>query len=97
MVATRSTPADGAALDDAGLLQAARRIVVSNPSHALGLTHEDALRFPLSPLAEERDALRIEALSRLGRLTQARTELDDFERTHPRSPYRHRLEALLGP
>ena len=92
-----AAPASSASLDDAGWLQAARRVVISNPSRALALTREHAQRFPHSPLAEERSALRIEALSRVGRSEQARRAFADFERAYPRSPYRHRLQALLAP
>ena len=90
-------PASTATLDDAGWLQAARRVVVSNPSRALTLIREHAQRFPHSPLAEERSALQIEALFRMGRSERAQSALATFEQTYPRSPYRRRLQTLLGP
>lgn len=89
--------ADGTMLDGATLLQSARRVVVSSPNRALSLTREHALRFPQSPLSEERSALQIEALFRLGRVSESRDALTAFQRAYPRSPYRHRLQSLLTP
>lgn len=95
-----STPAPSTSsslLDDTALLQRARSLGASEPSRALSLTHEHEARFPGSPLAEERQALRIEALLRLGKASEAAHELDVFEQRYPRSPYRRRLRSLLSP
>jgi hypothetical protein len=77
------------------LLQAARALVGSAPSEALARTRAHTARFPNSALTEERSALEIEALQRLGRTTEAESALARFEVQHPRSPYRRRLRALL--
>lgn len=82
---------------DAELLQRARASVASSPALALALTREHAARFSSSLLTEERQALSIEALSRLGRRSEARQGLSEFEETFPRSPYRRRLRALVAP
>lgn len=90
-----SVPAS--APEDAGLLQAARAAVVADPNRALELTGEHASTFSGSPLAEERTALRIEALARLGRSADAARELEKLELSSPRSPYRQRLRTLITP
>jgi len=93
-----STPlvaASALAEQDAALLQQARRLVASEPARALTLTRDHELHFPGSPLTEERQALRIEALARLGRRAEAERELATFDQRFPRSIYRHRLRALL--
>ena len=82
---------------DSALLQQARASVGGDPSRALTLTRDHEVRFPASPLVEERQALRIEALARLGRRSEATRELDGFEARYPRSPYRRRLRSLVSP
>lgn len=81
---------------DAALLQQARLIVASEPARALTLTRDHELHFPASALTEERQALRIEALARLGRRPEATRALATFDQHFPRSIYRHRLHALLS-
>jgi hypothetical protein len=82
---------------DAALLQDARRALLDSPARALLLSEEHARSFPQSALTEERQALHVEALARLGRSAAARTELELFEARFPRSIYRRRLQALLPP
>jgi|GEM_PF-4032078 len=86
---------DGA--QDASLLQEARGSVASNPARALTLTRDHELHFPNSALTEERQALRIEALARLGRHAEAARELVIFDQRFPRSIYARRLHGLPLP
>lgn len=68
------------------LLDLARDAIVrGEPGEALGPTATHAARFPHGVLAEERDALRIRALARLGRLGEARDLLAHLRTTHPHS------------
>lgn len=82
---------------DARLLQEARSAVATNPARALTLTRDHELHFPTSALTEERQALRIEALARLGRRAEAERELQAFAARFPRSIYTRRLQALTSP
>ena len=79
---------------DAQLLQEARSSMSSNPSRALSLTRDHELHFPSSALGEERQALQIEALARLGRKAEATAALASFRTRFPRSIHARRLEAL---
>lgn len=90
------TTADEEPARDAGLLQDARRIMLGDPARALTLTRDHELAFPESVLVEERQALRLEALARLGRHAEAQHELEGFEQRFPRSIYRRRLQSLLA-
>jgi hypothetical protein len=83
--------------EDTQLLQQARAVVGSDAGRALSLTREHERRFPGSVLTEERRALRIEALVRAAQAGAARRELEAFERSYPRSPYRRRLRSLISP
>ena len=85
------------AAQDAALLQEARGLVASNPARALTLTRDHELHFPNSALTEERQALRIEALARLGRHAESARELSAFDQRFPRSIYARRLHALPLP
>lgn len=93
---TAPSPAP-AVQSDAGLLQEARASMSQNPARALTLTRDHELHFPASALTEERQALRVEALARLGRRTEAERELQTFDTRYPRSIYRRRLQGLLEP
>jgi hypothetical protein len=68
------------------LLDAARDAIVrGEPAGALAATANHAARFPRGVLAEEREALRIRALARLGRMAEARSLLAELRVAHPHS------------
>jgi hypothetical protein len=72
--------------DELGLLRQARAAVARRDfSAALGPIGEHARRFRRGRLVEEREALRVRALSGLGRTEEARRAADAFEKRFPRS------------
>jgi hypothetical protein len=77
-------------------LEAARRLVASNPGGALELLRRHNQQYRISVLDEERRLFTIEALSRLGRGAEAQAELDALRRSYPRSAHLSRAERLLG-
>jgi hypothetical protein len=89
----RPTPSDvGNELD---LLARARRVVASDPARALQLTAEHARRFSDGVLAQEREVLAIDALSRLGHRDLATARARRFIERYPDSAHRARLAAEL--
>jgi hypothetical protein len=72
-----------------------RSRVRTDPRSALGLCDQYPARFPHGALREERDALRVDALARIGD-TGARAAAEAFFATYPRSVHRARLEVLVG-
>jgi hypothetical protein len=62
---------------------------------ALAAAAEHAALYPAGILAEEREAIAIEALARSGRRADAGARLDDLVRRAPRSSYRRHLERLV--
>jgi hypothetical protein len=58
---------------------------------ALALLREHARRFPAGALSEERDAARVLALCKVGRVAEARDVASRFLREHPRSPQASRV------
>jgi hypothetical protein len=82
--------------DEAHLLGRAHAALrAGRVSEALTATTEHGQWFPAGALAEEREAIAIEALVRLGRHADARTRLTAFARRYPGSTYRWRLDALV--
>jgi hypothetical protein len=84
------SPSEGA------LLLRARQELASNPSGALALTEEHVRRFPSGSLVPEREVLAIEALARLGRVSEARARLAAFRDRFPQSPHLAHLDALVN-
>ena len=80
---------------DAALLQQARRAASADPARALTLTRDHELHFPESGLSEERQALRVEALARLGRAAEAARELAAFLQ-YPTASRRNRYDRATG-
>ncbi|HEY6559866.1 MAG TPA: hypothetical protein VI072_21430 [Polyangiaceae bacterium] len=77
-------------------LQRARRLVSEKPAEALLITTQHAARHPRSEFTEEREALRIEALVRLDRGTEARRHFQTFAQNHPRSVYLRRMQPWFS-
>ncbi|HMA94796.1 MAG TPA: hypothetical protein VKP30_19030 [Polyangiaceae bacterium] len=78
------------------ILRAARRAVPSDPGRALVLVREHAEKFPEGMLVQEREAIAIDALARLGRTSEARARSAAFSAQFPGSPYRNRNDAAVS-
>jgi hypothetical protein len=63
--------------------------------HALALAERHASLYAAGTFAEEREAIAIEALQKLGRRDQARSRLTTFTAHYPHSGYRARLERTV--
>ena len=63
---------------------------------ALARLDELRRRFPGGMLAQEREALAIEALARSGQGGEARSRAEAFKKAYPASPHAARVEALTG-
>jgi hypothetical protein len=71
-------------------------MLASNPGRALAMADQLARDFPNGEFVQEREAIAVEALARVGRkgeaLQRARALLGRF----PRTPYAARLELVIG-
>jgi hypothetical protein len=92
---THANPAEQAPTDEFALLRAARQAMGDRPERALALAGEHARLFPAGMLSQEREAIAVEALVKLGRASQAQTRAHIFLAAHPDSPYKSRIEAAL--
>ncbi|HMA95143.1 MAG TPA: hypothetical protein VKP30_20775 [Polyangiaceae bacterium] len=81
--------------DEYRLLRAARDAVERDPARALSLVAQHARSFPKGMLGQEREAIAINALIRLGRMTEARERGSRFVRAYPGSPHAKRIEAAI--
>ena len=79
---------------EAALLERARAALEPTPTTALRIANQHRRRFPRSALAQEREILGLEALSRLGKGRGLRRRARLFLRRYPRSPYRERVHTL---
>ena len=86
-------PADG---DELALLARAQAALATNPGAALELVATHARAFPGGTLAQEREVIAIDALSRLGRKTEATARARRFHRLFPASAHGRRVEVLVG-
>jgi len=83
--------------DEVTILGKAQRALVADDANAaLALTDRHNETFPSGMMIEEREAIAIEALARLGRADEARTRFDRYRVRFPRSSYRQRLERLIA-
>ncbi len=91
-------PKRPAGIDETTLLDHAHRALqAGEASKSLRLVADHERSFPEGAMSEEREAIAIEALHKLGRGDEARQRLDSFVVWYPRSPYVRRLAALVSP
>jgi hypothetical protein len=97
VVASRPLRGTAQKVEEYRILRAARQSLGKNPERALALTAEHRRRFKDGMLAQEREAIAIDALARLGRKREAEARHDVLVREHPESPYRERLPVTREP
>jgi hypothetical protein len=76
--------------------QAWSALAVGEPERALSIVREDARLHEGGALDEERDAVRIVALARLGRLDEARLAAAQFEHDYPTSLHHDLVQRALA-
>jgi hypothetical protein len=95
--ASGSTPADSALAKERALLDAARRALASGDLGAcLNELAQHARAFPAGKLAEEREAMAVNALVGVGRYAEARQKADRFARRHPNSFLAPSVKAAIA-
>jgi hypothetical protein len=76
------------------LFAEARKALASDPGRALALAEEGHARFPRGVFGQEREALAISALVKLGRTDEAKARARAFVQRHPESPMAEGLRKL---
>lgn len=82
------------AIDELRATARARGLLMSDPRAALALLDRITRAHPKGYLVEERDALRVLALSSAGQRDQAERLAAAFLRAHPDSPFADRIRAV---
>jgi hypothetical protein len=88
----RKAPSATVALDEAAMLQRARRLAHDRPADALRLLDEHKRRFAQGMLAPEREVMAIEILRAQSRSSEATLRLNAFRQHYPDSVYLQRLD-----
>jgi hypothetical protein len=94
--AASATPTSHLALEIAAIDVAKRTLAAGDAASVLAKMDAYDREFPQGMLAAEANAIRIEALVRVGRREEARTELARFRASHPGSPLLESLTRVVG-
>lgn len=78
------------------LLREARKALPHAASRALMLTERHRTDYPRGVFEQEREAIAIESLLRIGYKTRAQSRAERFLARFPDSAYRHRIEMLFS-
>jgi hypothetical protein len=79
---------------EATIIDQAHRQLQADPERALALTETHRKLYPQGILAQEREVIAIEALSRLGKGRAAEKRVDDFRTKQPHSVHDLRLRNV---
>jgi hypothetical protein len=82
--------------DEIEMLRDARAVLGNEPARALRIAGKHLREHPYGIFIEEREAIAIEALIRLGDVTLARSRARRFADRFPHSAYHRRLNGLLA-
>jgi hypothetical protein len=107
---SKSTPAKAPVLKTDGRIEAAREALAletsdiarlrtvarTDPLRALALAQEGAHRFPQGFFSQEREAIAIRSLVKLGHLPEARARAERFLAAYPRAPAAESIRASVG-
>lgn len=80
---------------EADLLGRAQAALKTDPARAMALVHEHSRRFPNGGLAQEREVIAVEALARLGRLSEAEQRADGFKERYRGSMHQRKVGEAL--
>ena len=73
-----------------------RSVSQSDPARGLALAQDGARKFPQGFFSQEREAIAIRALVRLGRVREARARAEHFLSAYPRGPAAESIRASVG-
>jgi hypothetical protein len=93
--APRPAPEDKLAAE-MDLLARLRAVGDGDPARALAIAAEGDQRFPGGVFTQEREAISIGALVRLGRTGEARARASSFLAAYPRSSFAERIKRTIG-
>ena len=89
-------PLESAVLREARMVREARKLLGVNAGRALALTREAADEFPRGQLVEEREAIAIRALAKLGRRDAAQTRADRFLKKYGSGPHAEAVRRAIA-
>jgi hypothetical protein len=81
---------------EVSLLDEARQALSGSPAKALQLTRLHEQRFRGGALGQEREVIAIDALTRLGRIEEAKQRAERFSARYPGSAHQSKIDRLIG-
>jgi len=93
--ATAGDSAKKVAPPEASLLHSAQSALKTDPHRALALVEEHRRLYPHGALSQEREVIAIEALTRLGRTSEAQKKASDFKQRYPDSAHESKVGATV--
>lgn len=93
---SKSLPTSDPALDEAKLIDAARKRLAEDPAAALALTEQAAKRFPKGAMVQERRGYAILALIALDRVDEAEQRASEYLERWPKGPLSRRIREGLS-
>jgi len=82
--------------DEVKAIEQAQDALKTDPDYALAQCDDDAKLFPNGQHAEDREVIAIDALTRLGRMPEAKARAKKFHADFPNSPAWPRVQHLIG-
>jgi hypothetical protein len=82
--------------DEIKAIEQAQDALKTDPEYALAQCDDDAKLFPNGSSAQEREVIAIDALTRLGRMPEAKARAKKFATDFPNSPAMPRVRKLVG-
>jgi hypothetical protein len=95
-VTRNNKPHQSDANRELALLREARKALPQAASRALTLTEKHRTDYPHGVFEQEREAIAIESLLRIGYKNRAESRAERFYHRFPDSAYRHRIEQLFN-
>ena len=84
------------AMAEASLVSRARKALVTSPQRALDLANQAKREFPRGMLVEEREAIAVQALAKLGQGDKASQRGEKFLRAYGRGPHAAAVRSAIG-
>ncbi len=94
-IVTARASASAPARSELEILREAHAASKSDPARALALVEEHRGSYPKSAMGQEREMIRIIALSNQGKREEARALAEAFKKAHPGSAYAKRLDDMF--
>lgn len=89
-------PSDELRQESSLLVRARQALAAAQPAVAMAYVHQHRQRFATGKLLQEREALEVHCLAKLGQSAEARVRAAAFLARYPTSPHREKMRSIAG-